>query len=204
MECGTTANACNGKTGMYALDYTIPDAGYVQYRYGSGNWSDIEGGVRFENVLNPGIPGQSVGVRYNVGLYVEVDRWEKVFSCPGVFQSQAWICATFNNMVGKINDYRVVADPVPSFACNAVQGSFSGVKFTLVTDSGTFNNSPQFCAYRTSQPTSIATCANSQVGSTSFLYFRNLKPIRAIIVRADGQPENTQSSCTFKVFDASA
>lgn len=75
LQCGTTSDGCQGKTGKYRIEYTLVVPSYVRYRYAGEAWQEVKNPnsnltYRVERVSQPGL-GQ--GVRYRIRVYTQAN-----------------------------------------------------------------------------------------------------------------------------------
>lgn len=87
-RCGATSNGCNGKTGIYELDYVIPDPSYVRYRYAREAWQEVKNPnsnltYRIDKVSQP---GQGQGVRYRISVYTQADVYSPTRDGVGKYE----------------------------------------------------------------------------------------------------------------------
>jgi hypothetical protein len=193
MECGTTANACNGKTGMYALEYTIPDPSYVRYRYTGEAWREVKDSTRNLNyrIEKVSSPGQASGVKYRIATWTKADLY---YNNPGPVDRYDGTAYPFYGTPG---DETQFTGPITSVRFFDSGSSTLRVEVTHATRKDIFN------ARHFAGPN--ATGGNAPAASLSH-YWLPSPPDTSYRIhglnffRVDGQPEPER--WRFQVFDA--
>ncbi|MCU0534229.1 MAG: hypothetical protein MUD14_10080 [Hydrococcus sp. Prado102] len=200
-RCGTTEGGCNGKTGTYAIDYVIPDAPYVRYRYPTESWKNING-TRFETIQNSPTPGQGVGVTYRVGVYTECEMRlpRTVNDCPGqLLNPKIFLASRRMDVLGPIGSIAFVPWQQGTL-CRHLTDFGNYGRFNVVGQNGVIYGLDTGLNYfRSNEPTTLMECITDRWEGTRFFY--KFKPVKSFIERADGKPETGQRTCTFKVFN---
>lgn len=197
LQCGTTSDGCQGKTGTYLIDYTIPDAGHVRYRYPNEAWKEIKGATRYTTeikTISP-TPGQGIGVRYRISVYTQANL--RISDSRGDrFEGTYYPYYGFTNQfVGPITS--IVIRRTDSFG-GATR--FIGLRVVHAGGTTTFGNLFPYTSPNGGFPIkSLPSGAYWQLPSPPPDY-----PLLGLqVTRIDGLPEDTsgRTECIFKVFN---
>jgi hypothetical protein len=204
-NCGNTGvipDCLEAQSGEWKITYNVPEAPYVRYRYPNGNWQTVSLGTRFESIQNSPNPGQGVGVRYRVGVYVECTMRapRTVNDCPGQLIKTVWQANRRADVIGPITSISVSVINTRNI-CTNLSGFGTRVRFNVIgLNNINYAMDNVVDNFRATQPTNFIECTSNDWEGQRFYY--DFNAVRSFIERFDGQPENNQETCTFKVFDA--
>lgn len=74
VNCGTTGvipDCLGAQNSTWKITYNVPEPGYVRYKYGSGDWVNVIGGVRYTTEINAS--SNNIAVNLSDGNCITVD-----------------------------------------------------------------------------------------------------------------------------------
>ncbi|MGL5874010.1 MAG: hypothetical protein ACRC2R_16850 [Xenococcaceae cyanobacterium] len=177
-NCGTTGaipDCLGANDRAWTITYNIPISGYVRYRYGSGDWVNVIGGVRFENINTPAQPGQCF-TRYF--LHFAMAQYQG-------YNFTGWSTSTIrtNQVTGPLTNLRL-------FTSQFGEIFYDG--------EGQLQHRVRNAQYPNARAYTIRFGNNQQTPISGAVY--GVKLVQ--IVRIDGQPDNCGQQCQFKIFDS--